>query len=237
MKNKYIVAAITWGIISTFMMLMFCGAAIPEKNIEETIGMPSVSGIGRKHCQLESADTASVAVCIANVENVPDKEKLTETTETAESIGNPNSAVYQAWENLDGTTKQYFFDAADEFDVDVNMIAAIAYNETRYTASATNVNTNGTTDWGMTQCNDVTFDIINSYIGISSMSELLDAQTGIRGGCSLLRYYADTYGLSGTNLLLAYQEGYGNYQKVMRGEAQPWQAYYNVCQYMNDLCL
>ena len=35
-------------------------------------------------------------------------------------------------------------------------------------------------------------------------------------------------GLSENDILLAYQEGLGNYQDVKQGKEEPWKAYYNV---------
>lgn len=111
-----------------------------------------------------------------------------------------------------------------EFDVDEAIVLGICYHESRFQPYAKNVNANGTMDWGMAQCNDTTFAELNKRIGINSMEELLDAETSIRACCALLQYYQEL-GLSGENLLLAYQQGYGGYKAVMAGEAEPWAAY------------
>lgn len=111
-----------------------------------------------------------------------------------------------------------------EFDVDEAIVLGICYHESRFQPYAKNVNTNGTTDWGMAQCNDTTFAELNGRIGINSMEELLDAETSIRACCALLQYYQEL-GLDGEDLLLAYQQGYGGYKDVMAGEAKPWAAH------------
>jgi len=129
--------------------------------------------------------------------------------------------------NLSDTQKEYFSDAAEEFGVSEAMAIGICYNESRFAPTATNVNTNGTTDWGIAQCNDTTFSYLNSVLGISSMYDVLDMQTGIRACCALLAHYK-SMGLSENDILLAYQEGLGNYQDVKQGKEEPWKAYYNV---------
>ncbi len=134
---------------------------------------------------------------------------------------------YAKYMNLSDTQKEYFADAAEEFGVSEAMTIGICYNESRFSPTATNVNTNGTTDWGIAQCNDTTFSYLNSVLGISSMSDVLDMQTGIRACCALLAHYK-SMGLSENDILLAYQEGLGNYQEVKQGKEQPWDAYYKV---------
>lgn len=67
----------------------------------------------------------------------------------------------------------------------------------------------------------------DSVLGISSMYDVLDMQTGIRACCALLAHYK-SMGLSENDILLAYQEGLGNYQDVKQGKEEPWKAYYNV---------
>lgn len=134
---------------------------------------------------------------------------------------------YAKYMNLSDTQKEYFTDAAEEFGVSEAMTIGICYNESRFSPTATNVNANGTTDWGIAQCNDTTFSYLNSVLGISSMSEVLDMQTGIRACCALLAHYK-SMGLSENDILLAYQEGLGNYQEIKQGKEQPWDAYYKV---------
>lgn len=112
----------------------------------------------------------------------------------------------------------------NDFGVPESMVLGICYHESRFQTNATNINANGTRDWGMAQCNDTTFAELQKRIGISSMSELLDARTSIRACCALLQYYQEL-GLQGEDLLLAYQQGYGGYKAVIAGETEPWAAF------------
>lgn len=114
---------------------------------------------------------------------------------------------------------------AQQTGVDEALVLAICYHESRFKSTVTHENTNGTIDWGVAQCNDTTFDVLHSYIGIEDMSELLDFETGVRACCSLLQYYKNR-GLEETaDILLAYQQGYGGYEAVKNGDAEPWPVY------------
>ena len=111
-------------------------------------------------------------------------------------------------------------------DVDVNMVRAICFQESRFQPTLTHTNSNGTVDWGVGQCNDSTFETLHARIGINNMQELLDFETGIRACCALLQYYKTDLGIGNPNdLLLAYQQGYTGLQNVKNGSAEPWAAY------------
>lgn len=110
--------------------------------------------------------------------------------------------------------------------VDANMVRAICFQESRFQPTLTHTNSNGTVDWGVAQCNDSTFETLQARIGIGSMQELLDFETGIRACCALLEYYKTDLGIGNPNdLLLAYQQGYTGFQNVKNGSAEPWDAY------------
>ena len=87
---------------------------------------------------------------------------------------------------------------------------AIIYHESRFQAGATHLNTNGTTDWGLMQINDVCFSLLNRQLGIGSMNELLDPYKGIQAGCAILAYHLRYVG-NEDDALLRYQVGAGNY--------------------------
>lgn len=162
---------------------------------------------------------------IQETDDVQESSEITDNQDTVSIY--EDTPQYKRYMNLSDTQKEYFSDAAEEFGVSEAMAIGICYNESRFAPTATNVNTNGTTDWGIAQCNDTTFSYLNSVLGISSMYDVLDMQTGIRACCALLAHYK-SMGLSENDILLAYQEGLGNYQDVKQGKEEPWKAYYNV---------
>lgn len=162
---------------------------------------------------------------IQETDDVQESSEITDSQDTVSIY--EDTPQYKKYMNLPDTQKEYFSDAAEEFGVSEAMTIGICYNESRFTPTATNINTNGTTDWGIAQCNDTTFSYLNSALGISSMYDVLDMQTGIRACCALLAHYK-SMGLSENDILLAYQEGLGNYQDVKQGKEEPWKAYYNV---------
>ena len=88
---------------------------------------------------------------------------------------------------------------------------AIIYNESRFIPGLTHVNSNGTTDWGLMQVNDVCFDLLHRQLGIQSMEELLDPYKSIQAGCAILGYHR-RYVDNEEDALLRYQVGAGNYQ-------------------------
>lgn len=115
---------------------------------------------------------------------------------------------------------------AEAAGVDANMVRAICFQESRFQPTLTHVNNNGTVDWGIGQCNDSTFETLHTRIGINSMQELLDFETGVRACCALLQYYKTDLGIENPNdLLLAYQQGYTGLQNVRNGLTKPWAAY------------
>lgn len=158
------------------------------------------------------------------------EEAAEEVVEEAEATDEPDLSYLDTeevhlYEELSPEKKSVITRYAQQTGVDEALVLAICYHESRFKPTLTHENTNGTTDWGIAQCNDATFDVLRNYIGIEDMSELLDFETGVRACCALLRYYKNR-GLEETaDILLAYQQGYGGYEAVKSGEAEPWAAY------------
>lgn len=121
------------------------------------------------------------------IQEIDDAQESSEITDSQDAVSiYEDTSQYKKYMNLSDTQKEYFSDAAEEFGVSEAMAIGICYNESRFAPTATNVNTNGTTDWRIAQCNDTTFSYLNSVLGISSMYDVLDMQTGIRACCALL---------------------------------------------------
>ena len=166
----------------------------------------------------------------ATPEPSPTVEVAEEVVEEAEATDEPDLSYLDTeevrlYEALSPEKKSVITRYAQQTGVDEALVLAICYHESRFKSTVTHENTNGTIDWGVAQCNDTTFDVLHNYIGIEDMSELLDFETGVRACCSLLQYYKNR-GLEETaDLLLAYQQGYGGYEAVKTGNAEPWAAY------------
>jgi len=135
---------------------------------------------------------------------------LTATSITAEAASDDPIEIYESW---DESLKEYTYDVCQEKNLSHSLVLAIIYNESRFQAGATHLNTNGTTDWGLMQINDICFDFISERCGISQMSELLDPYVAIECGTELLEYHKD-FTQDDSLALLRYQVGAGKYKKL-----------------------
>ena len=97
---------------------------------------------------------------------------------------------------------QMVIDAANRYGVPPNLALGIASHESGFNPSATNVNTNGTTDWGVMQLNDTTVQTLG-------VSNPLDPQQNINAGVGLLAHYLQVYGGDQSKALWAYASGPG----------------------------
>lgn len=163
-------------------------------------------------------------------EPVAEQEEPQSETAEIDYVGTEEVRLY---EELSPERKSVITRYAAQTGVEESLVMAICYHESRFLPTVTHENTNGTTDWGVAQCNDTTFDVLHNYIGIEDMSELLDFETGVRACCALLQYYKNLRLEESTDILLAYQQGYGGYQAVKSGEAEPWAAYEETIACMN----
>lgn len=161
-------------------------------------------------------------------ENTQDEGNQSEETEHTSTNVYANTEQAILYNALSDEDKMVIHEASTEFNVDEALVLAIAYNETRFNATATNVNTNGTTDWGLGQSNDTCFNYLHQQLGITSMDQLLNIKMGARAICALLKYAKDAVGPDTYNTLLAYQEGVGNYWQVKKGYQKPWNAFYTT---------
>lgn len=122
--------------------------------------------------------------------------------------GQEQIRLYNAWPD---EYKYYAWSAARSAGVSYELVLAIIYHESRFQAGATHLNTNGTTDWGLMQINDVCFSFVAARVeGVGSMADLLDPYKNIQAGCALLAYHMAATG-NENDALLRYQVGAGNY--------------------------
>lgn len=183
-----------------------------------------VIAIGNDKPTEDDAETASESAPIVEV------VESAETAENPEATAEPDLSYLDTeevrlYEALSPEKKSVITRYAQQTGVDESLVLAICYHESRFKPTLTHENANGTTDWGIAQCNDSTFEVLQNYIGIKDMSELLDFETGVRACCALLQYYKNRGLEETTDILLAYQQGYGGYEAVKSGNAEPWAAY------------
>ena len=119
---------------------------------------------------------------------------------------------YESW---DEKYKEYAYSICEEDELDYSLFIAIIYNESRFQADATHLNTNGTTDWGLMQINDVCYGFLSENCDIESMEELLNPYTAIRCGAAILKYHKD-YTQNDSLALLRYQVGEGAYKRLIK---------------------
>jgi soluble lytic murein transglycosylase-like protein len=100
------------------------------------------------------------------------------------------------------TVQQMVVTAAQQYGVPPALALGIASHESGFNPNATNVNSNGTTDWGVMQLNDVTV----KTLGVSNP---LDPQQNIDAGVGLLAKYLQQYGGDEQKALWAYASGPG----------------------------
>lgn len=121
----------------------------------------------------------------------------------------------QTYQNWSSELKQYTQDICDEYDVDYTLALGVIYNESRFQSGLTHLNSNGTTDYGLMQVNEVNFKYLHETVGIKSIQELLDDKVGIRCGVQLLAYHKE-YTNDDAAALLRYQIGAGKYKQYLK---------------------
>jgi hypothetical protein len=99
--------------------------------------------------------------------------------------------------------QQMIVDAANQYGVPPNIALGIAAHESGFNANATNLNTNGTTDYGVMQLNSTTVQTLG-------IADPMDPQQNINGGMQLLSQLLTQYDGNVTNALWAYASGSGN---------------------------
>ena len=92
--------------------------------------------------------------------------------------------------------------AANQYGVPPQLALAVASHESGFNPNATNLNTNGTTDYGVMQLNSTTVQTLG-------VSNPLDPQQNIDAGVQLLAKYYQQYGGNEESVLQAYSEGPG----------------------------
>ena len=107
------------------------------------------------------------------------------TRETVESL-------IQCYERFDVTTRELYVRKYIEADIPVEYLAAIAYNESQFTADVINkANSDGTWDFRMMQINYSCFEFAQKHCGISAMSDLRDSYENIGCAIQLFLYHRD----------------------------------------------
>lgn len=101
------------------------------------------------------------------------------------------------------TIQEMIVDSAARQGVPANLALGVAAHESGFNPNATNHNSNGTTDWGVMQLNDLTV----RTLGVANP---LDPQQNIDAGVGLLGSLLQRYGGDSRQALWAYASGPGN---------------------------
>lgn len=142
---------------------------------------------------------------------VPDYQ-LSERAYLAPS--SPYSIEY-CWENWDAEQKEYLFNLCEKYELDYRIMAGVIYNESNFIPTAVGHNTNGTSDWGLGQINDVCYGFVKQHVDINCMSDLLDPYKNMEAMCAIMDYHKDATG-DDAAALLRYQVGEGTYARMLR---------------------
>lgn len=129
--------------------------------------------------------------------------------------------------------KEYAKEICLEYDVDCSLVLAVIYNESRFQSGLTHLNSNGTTDYGLMQVNEVNYQFLHKGLGINSMSELLQDEVGIKCGVYLLSYHKQ-HTNDDSKALLRYQIGEGAYRRYMRSGRHTNSTHKKVWEYRNE---
>ena len=112
------------------------------------------------------------------------------------------------------------------------MFLAVAFNESRFTIDAMNINKNGTIDRGLCQINDSCFSFLNSKGVLNSKEELFNPYINIDCYIELMKYHKEFTG--NENLaLLRYQVGAGGYKKIINSRKAN-ETHQKVLKYRDD---
>lgn len=118
--------------------------------------------------------------------------------------------------------KQLVYEICEENGIDQSYILAIIWNESRYNANATHLNTNGTIDRGLMQINDACVPFLTKKGLITQADDLYDLETNIKCGVALFNYHLDAVDTH-AQALQRYQVGEGAYARGLMNDA-----YYKV---------
>lgn len=138
--------------------------------------------------------------------------------------------LYNEW---DDELKRYTQEICTDYNVEYPLVLAVIYNESRFQSGLTHQNTNGTTDYGLMQVNEVNYEWLHENLDIDSMSDLLDDRVGIECGVALLAYHTE-YTEDPALGLLRYQTGEGEYRRMVAREKYSNDTYEQVAQYWNE---
>lgn len=213
--GMYIIAA-SVSLLVIAVNSMFAPGSTPNALLQGTMAAPDIGAFVDCCVRYATVGQKVEAPVLPVMEETIDEAETPLAVETAE-IKEYNASFSEA-------EKKTIHDIAAEYGVDEGVVLGICYHESHFRPNAIGENENGTRDWGISQCNDTTFEFLSRRIGISDMSQCLDMVTGIRACCALLAYYQEL-GLTGDDALLAYQQGYNSFLAVKSGIAQPWAAF------------
>ncbi len=98
--------------------------------------------------------------------------------------------------------QQFTYDLCEQNDVPYPLVLAIIEHESNFNSKAVHQNTNGTTDSGLMQINDIAKEHIKKSFGVTN---LMDPKQNIKAGIGILSDYLKDYNLN--DAVMAYALG------------------------------
>lgn len=167
----------------------------------------SVVRRGSAYSDLRLEDEQDTGTAPSNP-NIPSK-----ALEPKGSTSTLDGFVYSSEIPLSRELQEFTYQRCQEMNLDYPVILALMWRESRFNPYAVGYNSNGTTDSGIMQINDVNRPWLASELGITN---LLDPYENITAGTELLGRLAADHGQHYG--LLAYQYGeYGMLNRVSSG--------------------
>jgi soluble lytic murein transglycosylase-like protein len=114
----------------------------------------------------------------------------------------PGGFVYSDKIPMSYELQEYTYQKCEERGLEYELVLAVIWRESRFDASAVNVNKNGTQDSGIMQINDVNKAWLSERWGIE---DLMNPYQNIDAGTAMLGGLTDKYGAH--RAMLAYQYG------------------------------
>ena len=205
---KFIIFAIAFAAAATGM------TAATDENCPTMNVYPltSVMNIADETCPTKSIyPLTSVMNIEVNTASLKTEVTAEDNTESVDETSESNSDfVYLPELALSKELQHYTYKKCAEQEVDYTLILALMWRESRFQATAVGYNSNGTSDNGIMQINDVNRGWLAKELGINN---LLDPYQNIMAGTEILGRLAGKHGMH--NALLAYQYGEGGMRRKL----------------------
>jgi soluble lytic murein transglycosylase-like protein len=173
--------------------------SVTAETVEKLLGFnPLGTSTSSESTAASTAETTETTDSSDNTTTTSTDTTTTETTATKNTSSSSNTGTLKC----SSTLQKYFEEAAEKYDVDVNLLKAIAKAESNYDASATS----SAGAMGIMQ-------LMPSTAKSLGISDAYDAYDNIMGGAKVISQYLKKYNGDTSLALAAYNAGGGNVDK------------------------